>query len=96
MGIRNEGGITMRKTTTSSPKKSNPDGIVLKKPRRMTSRRKDTMTPREISFESGLGLETVYDEIQKRRLACMKVGNRHIVSRVAYNRWLATMGGQAA
>jgi hypothetical protein len=63
---------------------------------KVTSRGKDTMTPREIAFESGLGLRSVYDEICKGRLRHMKVGPRRIISRIAYNEWLAGLGRNAA
>jgi hypothetical protein len=68
----------------------------LKRPRKRISRGKDTMTAREVAFESGLGLETIYEEIRKRRLACVKVGNRHVVSRANYERWLDALGTYAA
>jgi excisionase family DNA binding protein len=54
------------------------------------------MTPREIAFESGLGLLTVYDAIRRGRLPHEKIGRRQIVSRVNYQTWLAGFGSSAA
>jgi hypothetical protein len=54
------------------------------------------MTCREIVWESGLGLQTVYDSIRTGDLPHVKVGRRQIVSRVNYQAWLASFGKTAA
>jgi excisionase family DNA binding protein len=54
------------------------------------------MTPREIAFESGLGLMTIYDAIHRGKLPHERIGRRHIVSRVNYQNWLAGLGKTAA
>lgn len=64
----------------------------LKKTGRSLSRRKDTLTAREVAYESGLGLTTIYEEIHRGRLLCAMVGNRHVVSRINYERWLEHLG----
>jgi excisionase family DNA binding protein len=56
------------------------------------SRGKDTLTCREIAFESGLGLETIYDAIRRGELPYVKIGKRQIVSRVNYHLWLSNFG----
>jgi excisionase family DNA binding protein len=62
----------------------------------IVSRGKDTLTCREIAFESGLGLETIYDAIRRGELPHMKIGRRQIVSRINYQIWLASFGKSAA
>jgi hypothetical protein len=59
---------------------------------RPRTRGKDTMTCREIAYESGLALETVYAAIRAGEIPYRKVGPRHIVSRIAYQNWLAGFG----
>jgi hypothetical protein len=66
------------------------------KTRRRHTRGKDTMTCREIAYESGLALETVYSAIRAGEIPYRKVGPRHIVSRIAYQHWLANFGQRAA
>jgi excisionase family DNA binding protein len=62
----------------------------------IVSRGKDTLTCREIAFESGLGLQTVYKAIRRGELPHIKIGKRQIVSRSNYQIWLAGLGKSAA
>ena len=54
---------------------------------------KDTMSPRDISRESGIGLISIYRLLQSGDLPSKLIGNRYYVSRAAYVRWLQRMGG---
>ena len=59
---------------------------------RPASRHKDTLTAREVSYESGLGLQSVYEAMRRGKLAHIRIGRRRIVSRINYERWLAGFG----
>ena len=50
------------------------------------------MTCREVASESGLGLQTIYESIRQGELPYRMVGRWHIVSRIAYQNWLAAFG----
>lgn len=67
-----------------------------RRPSKIISRHKDTMTCREVAYESGLGLETIYDAVRRGELPYRKIGRRQIISRTAYQNWLAAFGRSAA
>ena len=54
-----------------------------------------TITVPEISERLGICEETVYDMVRNHVIPNIRHGHRFIISRVAYERWEATIGEQA-
>ena len=55
-----------------------------------------TITVREISDRLGICEETVYDMLRDQAIPNIRYGRRFIISRVAYERWEATIGESIA
>ena len=51
-----------------------------------------TITVPEISERLGICEETVYDMVRSQTIPNIRYGRRFIISRVAYERWEATIG----
>ena len=51
-----------------------------------------TITVREIAERLGICEETVYDMLRSRTIPNLRYGRRFIISRVAYEKWEATIG----
>ena len=47
-----------------------------------------TITPREISQETGICVPIVYRELRNGNIPNVKCGDRYVISRDAYRRWL--------
>ena len=54
-----------------------------------------TITVPEISERLGICEETVYDMVRSQTIPNIRYGRRFIISRVAYERWEATIGEAA-
>ena len=54
------------------------------------------LSARQIVMETGMGLKSVYEEMESGRLPSRRVGNRRYVSRPVLNEWLANWGKKSA
>ena len=61
---------------------------------RARSTGRDLMTAREIATESGLGMVTVYDYMNRGVLPSFRVGRWRYVTRLAYQQWLASLSAR--
>jgi hypothetical protein len=50
------------------------------------------LSARQIVAETGMGLRSVYDEMDRGTLPSKRVGNRRYVSRPVFEQWLANFG----
>jgi hypothetical protein len=87
----NKGSGNPRRKTASVPRK----------PRKQRFTRRTVpgialLSARQIVNETGMGLRSVYDELDAGTLPSKRVGNRRYVSRPVFEQWLATFGKDAA
>ena len=51
-----------------------------------------TMTPYEVARQTGLSLELIYRELRKGNIPCVRCGDRYLIGREAFRRWLEGSG----
>jgi excisionase family DNA binding protein len=54
------------------------------------------LKPREAAREAGIGETNFYRMLQRGEVPCIRVGNRFVIPRVAFDRWLAECGQRSA
>jgi len=49
---------------------------------------KKVLTPADVAQTLGVNRKTVYDELKAGRIPHVKMGDKYIIGRVAFDRWL--------